>query len=94
MAATNGAFATSHEPASDPILEPPAARKERPQMLPQRGKAKGYRVVWDPELDGKLSKEERKRATLRKREFGTEVRNTFRKLLSLRNIYHTHILMR
>ncbi|KAK0916352.1 histone methyltransferase set1 [Friedmanniomyces endolithicus] len=72
MVATNGAFATSREPASDPVLEPPAARKERPQMLPQRGKAKGYRVVWDPELDGKLSKEERKRATLRKREFGTE----------------------
>ncbi|KAK0263475.1 hypothetical protein B0A54_00833 [Friedmanniomyces endolithicus] len=72
MVATNGAFATSREPASDPVLEPPAARQERPQMLPQRGKAKGYRVVWDPELDGKLSKEERKRATLRKREFGTE----------------------
>ncbi|TKA72426.1 hypothetical protein B0A55_05400 [Friedmanniomyces simplex] len=72
MAATNGAFGTSHDPASHPILEPPAARKERPQMLPPRGKAKGYRVVWDPELDGKLSKEERKRATLRKREFGTE----------------------
>lgn len=61
-------------------------RKElRPNMLPPSGKAKGYRVVWDPELDGKLSREERKRATIRKREFGTEVRNTFHNLLSLRN---------
>ena len=56
-------------------------------MLPPPGKAKGYRVVWDPELDGKLSREERKRATIRKREFGTEVRyKIFHILLSLRNI--------
>ena len=45
-------------------------------------------MVWDPELDGKLSKEERKRATLRKREFGTEVRDTFYNLLSLRNMIY------
>ncbi|KAK4951990.1 histone methyltransferase set1 [Elasticomyces elasticus] len=70
MATSNGTF--GHDPASDTSLEPPTARKERPQMMLPRGKAKGYRVVWDPELDGKLSKEERKRATLRKRDFGTE----------------------
>ncbi|KAK5134305.1 hypothetical protein LTR08_006734 [Meristemomyces frigidus] len=72
MASTNGLLATARLPASDTPPEPPAAHKERPRMLPSPGKAKGYRVVWDPELDGKLSKEERKRATLRKREFGTE----------------------
>ncbi|KAK4553033.1 histone methyltransferase set1 [Recurvomyces mirabilis] len=62
----------AHALTADHTLEPPIAKKERPQMLPPSGKAKGYRVVWDPELDGKLSKDERKRATLRKREFGTE----------------------
>ena len=78
----------AHALAAGPTPEPPIAKKERPQMLPPPGKAKGYRVVWDPELDGKLSKEERKRATLRKREFGTEVRYIFHRLLSLRNIIH------
>ena len=52
-------------------------------MLPPPGKAKGYRVVWDPELDNKLSKEERKRATPRKKEFGTEVRHIPQILLSI-----------
>ena len=86
---SNGPVATSHTPASDTApSEPPHLRKERPQMLPPPGKAKGYRVVWDPELDNKLSKEERKRATHRKKEFGTEVRNTFQYLLSLHNIIH------
>jgi [histone H3]-lysine4 N-trimethyltransferase SETD1 len=85
----NGVVATSHTPASDIApSEPPHLQKERPQMLPPPGKAKGYRVVWDPELDVKLSKEERKRATSRKKEFGTEVRNTFRYLLSLHNVIH------
>jgi [histone H3]-lysine4 N-trimethyltransferase SETD1 len=76
----DGASATAHMPSSD------TTHKERPRMLPPPGKAKGYRVVWDPELDGKLSREERKRATLRKRDFGTEVRCTFHNLLSLRNM--------
>ena len=85
----NGAVATSHTPASDIApSEPPHLQKERPRMLPPPGKAKGYRVVWDPELDVKLSKEERKRATSRKKEFGTEVRSTFRYLLSLHNMIH------
>lgn len=86
---SNGAVATSRTPASDTAPSHPThPRKERRQMLPPPGKAKGYRVVWDPELDVKLSKEERKRATPRKKEFGTEVRNTFRNLLSLRHIIH------
>ena len=86
---TNGAVATSHTPASHAApSQPPHARNQRPQMLPPPGKAKGYRVVWDPELDNKLSKEERKRATHRKKEFGSEVRYTFQYLLSLHNMIH------
>lgn len=85
MTATIGASATSHAPASD-TPEPTQPPRGRLQMLPPPGKAKGYRVVWDPELDGKLSREERKRATPRRREFGTEVRYTFHNLLSLRKM--------
>ena len=85
---TNGVVATPHVPTSTAtFLQPPHPRKERPQMLPPPGKAKGYRVTWDPELDNKLSKEERKRATHRKREFGTEVRYIFWYLLSLHNMF-------
>lgn len=83
MASTNGVFDPSHIPAPNIASEPAMARKDRPRMLPRPGKAKGYKVVWDPELDFKLGKEERKRATLRKREFGTEVRHIFHNLLSL-----------
>jgi histone-lysine N-methyltransferase SETD1 len=82
----NGALTAAHVPASDTTPEHTSTRRARPQMLPPPGKAKGYRVVWDPELDNKLSKEERKRATPRKREFGTEVRYIFRNLLSLHNM--------
>lgn len=86
MPAPNGVYAASHVPASDFTPDATPASIRRPNMLPPPGKAKGYRVVWDPELDGKLSKEERKRATPRKREFGTEVRYIFHRLLSLRII--------
>ncbi|EME39145.1 hypothetical protein DOTSEDRAFT_75034 [Dothistroma septosporum NZE10] len=72
MASIDGTVA-SYIPASDSIPEPPAEPKPRTQMLPPPGKVKGYRAVWDPELDGKLSKEERKRAQFRKRDFGTEI---------------------
>ena len=88
MASTNGASTTSHVPASDTTIEPTLSRKARPKMLPPQGKAKGYRVVWDPELDNKLSKEERKRAAPRRREFGTEVRYIFYSLLSLYKMMH------
>lgn len=90
MASSNGATA-SHVPASNTSHvppPPPPPQEERPSMLPPPGKAKGYRVVWDPELDNKLSKEERKRAAPRKKEFGTEVRHTFHNLLSLHNIIY------
>ena len=87
MASIDGTVA-SQIPASDSVPAPPSEHKPRAQMLPPPGKVKGYRAVWDPELDGKLSKEERKRAQFRKREFGTEVRYIFHILLSLRNIIH------
>lgn len=66
----------------------PDAPSSRPSIFPKKGAAKGYRVVWDPELDGKLSKEERKRATVKRRDFGLEVRYIFHHLLSLRNNIH------
>ena len=88
MATSNGVYTTSHAPASKTTPEPSALQNDRTQMLPPPGKAKGYRVVWDPELDNKLSKEERKRATPRKKEFGTEVRYIFHHLLSLHKIIH------
>lgn len=80
MSSADGTLATSSDTAQ--------ARKERPSMFLPLGVAKGYRAVWDPDLDGRLSKEERKRATVRKREFGTEVRHIFHILLSLRNMIH------
>lgn len=90
MASINGTIlgASARAPASYSAPELSATfLHERPQMLPPPGKAKGYRVVWDPELDSKLGKEERKRATARRKEFGTEVRCTlFHTPLSLRNI--------
>ena len=86
MAAPNG-VATSSQPSTSVTSPMPVERRtSRPQLFPPSGRAKGYRAVWDPELDGKLSKEERKRATIRRKEFGTEVCYIFRHLLSLRNI--------
>lgn len=87
MASSDGPGAALRTPASQ-SLEPTPSRKERPRMLPPPGKVKGYRAVWDPELDVKLSKEERKRATQRKKEFGIEVRLQFHNLLSLNKIEH------
>lgn len=84
MESIDGVVASSHVSASED--QPTDLPPQRPQMLPPPGKVKGYRAVWDPELDGKLSKEERKRATPRKREFGAEVRYIFHILLSLRNM--------
>jgi histone-lysine N-methyltransferase SETD1 len=84
MAAANGTELRT--PVSESSEQ--TARKSRPQMLPPSGKIKGYRAVWDPELDVKLSKEERKRATQRKKEFGLEVRYNFHQSLSLRKIVY------
>ncbi|CAK3848110.1 Histone-lysine N-methyltransferase, H3 lysine-4 specific [Lecanosticta acicola] len=72
MASVDGILAASHTSAAHMTSQPTQQPPPRPQMLPPPGKVKGYRAVWDPELDGKLSKEERKRAIPKKREFGTE----------------------
>lgn len=69
---SNDAVTSSHVLAAASSESTPQ-RAPRPQMLPPPGKVKGYRAVWDPELDNKLSKEERKRATFRKKDFGAEV---------------------
>ena len=82
MASIDGA----HVASVDITPAPTPAHKTRPQMLPPPRTARGYRAVWDPEMDNKLSKEERKRAIVRKREFGTEVRSEFHSLLSLHNM--------
>jgi histone-lysine N-methyltransferase SETD1 len=62
------------------------ATSDRPSMQLPPGKVKGYRAVWDPELDSRLKREERKRAQIRTKDFGLEVRNIFHNLLSLRNM--------
>lgn len=85
-AATNGTHASSTMHSSDTAQASSQPRADRPSMQLPPGKAKGYRAVWDPELDGRLKREERKRATVRTKEFGLEVRNTFHNLLSLRNM--------
>lgn len=81
-----GVFTTSNIPASYITPEASQPHTARLSMFPPPGTAKGYRAVWDPELDGRLSKEERKRATMRRKEFGLEVRYKFHNLLSLRKI--------
>ena len=85
MSTTNGAHTPIAMRSSD-AAQAPHSRADRPSMQLPPGKVKGYRAVWDPELDGRLKREERKRATVRTKEFGLEVRNTFHNLLSLRNI--------
>jgi histone-lysine N-methyltransferase SETD1 len=86
MSASNGTHATSAQSASYANHDTFPIQSERPSMHLPLGTAKGYRAVWDPDLESRLSKEERKRATVRRKEFGLEVCNTFYKLLSLRNI--------
>ncbi|KAL1304848.1 hypothetical protein AAFC00_003773 [Neodothiora populina] len=67
------AFAGTETPvgAPDQLTPPPS---DRPQPRPPQGQSKGYRAVYDPELDNKLSKEEKKRGgrLYKSREFGTE----------------------
>lgn len=83
VTAADDAVNTTHVLAAASSSEPTPQRAPRPQMLPPPGTVKGYRAVWDPELDNKLSKEERKRATFRKKDFGAEVRYLFHNLAEL-----------
>lgn len=50
----------------------PSSRQNRPQARPAQGEAKGYRAVWDPELDSKLGKEEKRKMKPKLKQFGTE----------------------
>jgi len=63
-----------------PSSEANHSRDERTPMHLPPGKAKGYRAVFDPELASGLKREERKKATFIKKEFGLEVRQTFHTL--------------
>ena len=68
---------------SAPTMSPSEAstsRNERTPMHLPAGKVKGYRAVFDPELVSGLKKEEKKKATFIKKEFGLEVRKTFHTL--------------
>jgi len=60
---------SSHD--ASPISSP---HRNRSQARPAQGEAKGYRAVWDPELDGKLGKEEKRKMKPKLKQFGTEVR--------------------
>lgn len=88
MSSTNGVHASSDVRSSSAAEISSKSRPpgDRPSMQLPPGKVKGYRAVWDPELDGRLKREERKRAQIRTKEFGLEVRNTFHNPLSLRNM--------
>ena len=48
--------------------------EKRTQARPGPGQAKGFKVLYDPELDPKLSGKDRKRHKVRYRNFGEEVR--------------------
>jgi histone-lysine N-methyltransferase SETD1 len=88
MSTANGTHASFDMRSSNP--EEPTSKSrtlgDRPSMHLPPGNVKGYRAVWDPELDGRLKREERKRAQIRTKEFGLEVRNIFHNPLSLRNM--------
>lgn len=87
MSTANGTHASSDVRSSNPDASAKSrASGDRPSMQLPPGKVKGYRAVWDPELDGRLKREERKRAQIRTKDFGLEVRNIFHNSLSLRNM--------
>ncbi|KAF2222370.1 hypothetical protein BDZ85DRAFT_263531 [Elsinoe ampelina] len=46
--------------------------RDRKQARPPAGAAKGYRAVWDPELDVKLGKEEKRKMKPKIKSFGSE----------------------
>ena len=51
-----------------------SSAERRPQARPGPGQVKGFKVVYDPELDPKLSGKDRKKHKVRYRNFGEEVR--------------------
>ncbi|GAM89196.1 hypothetical protein ANO11243_072330 [Dothideomycetidae sp. 11243] len=52
-----------------PLPSPPRDRKT---ARPPTGETKGYRAVWDPELDSKLGKEEKRKMKPKLKQFGSE----------------------
>ncbi|TKX20343.1 histone-lysine N-methyltransferase-2 [Elsinoe australis] len=59
-----------HSGSVTPLASPPRDRK---QARPPPGEVKGYRAVWDPELDNKLGKETTRKMKPKVKTFGTEV---------------------
>jgi len=84
------AASTSLLPPSHPASAAPSPPHNRPQARPPQGEAKGYRAVWDPELDSKLGKEEKRKMKPKVKSFGAEVRPDNFKIscLSLCNTIH------
>ena len=61
-------------PQSAAATPMPSTPRDRKSAIPPPGEAKGYRVVWDPELDSKLGKEEKRKMKPKLKHFGSEVR--------------------
>ncbi|OQO13141.1 hypothetical protein B0A48_02605 [Cryoendolithus antarcticus] len=72
MSSHNGSHHIPPPPPPDATNGASHSRNARPSMQLPQGTAKGYRAVWDPDLESRLSREERKRATVRRKEFGLE----------------------
>lgn len=64
----------SHSSSQNASPLPPSSPHSRPQARPRHGESKGYRAVWDPELDNKLGKEEKRKLKPKLKQFGQEVR--------------------
>lgn len=82
--AVGGASPPSIMSARDVNTPPP---QMRPEIRPPQGAVKGYRAVYDPDLDSRLSKEDRKRAKFKAKDFGTEVR--YQHLIPLLSLHIT-----
>jgi histone-lysine N-methyltransferase SETD1 len=81
MSATNGTHAPSDVRPSDATQTPSNPRAERPKMHLPPGTVKGYRAVWDPELDREHKKNIKDRKERKKEQSASmkkfEVRNQF-----------------
>lgn len=70
----NGITPNMPEPSKHVATSIPSSPRDRPQVRPPPGQAKGYRAIWDPELDSKLGKEEKRKMKPKIKHFGVEVR--------------------
>ncbi|KAF2149817.1 histone H3-K4 methyltransferase Set1 [Myriangium duriaei CBS 260.36] len=62
----------SSRPQSTNATPLPSPPRDRKSARPPPGEIKGYRAVWDPELDGKLGKEEKRKMKPKLKQFGSE----------------------